>query len=97
MQQFRTCDRKTNVTEGLRRLCLLRVIYEVDRLLDTTEREESDKSDIAAAERAFSRLSGESSQAIRDLRNIGSSYLTVANRENGLGFLLMLGCQTRDM
>ncbi|KAM0714566.1 hypothetical protein Q7P37_009862 [Cladosporium fusiforme] len=97
MQQFRTCERKTNVTEGLRRLWLLRVIYEVDRLLLTTERGRTDKSDVAAAEREFSRLSGESPDAIRDLRNVGSSYLIVANQENGLGILLMLGCQTRDI
>lgn len=62
----------------------------------TSERTRSDESDVAHAEREFSRLSGESEDVIRELRLVSRSYVTAANREDGLGILLMLGSQTRD-
>lgn len=97
MHRFRKHERSTNIIEGLRRLWLLRVSYEVDRLLLSVQQEKTDKSDVAAAEREFSRLSGEPIKDVRKLREAARPYLTLANRENGLGILLMLGSQSRDL
>lgn len=97
MHRFRKHERATIVTEGMRRLWLLRVSYEVDRLLPSVQHERSDKSDIAAAEREFSRLSGETVRNVRKLRGAARPYLTLAKEKNGLGILLMLGSQSRDL
>ena len=97
MQHYKMCAQKTHLTEGWRRLYLIWVIYEVDRLMSSGERIGTDKSDVAYAEREFSRLSGESEKAIRGLRDVSGSYVTAANRENGLGIVMMLGSQSRDV
>jgi hypothetical protein len=97
IQQFRACEDSTHVSEGVRRLWLLRISYEVDRLLPHVELEQTEKSDIAAAEREFARLSHEDPKAVRSLRKIGHKYTVMASRDNGLGFLLMLGNQTRNV
>jgi hypothetical protein len=76
---------------------MLWVIYEVDRLMTNGERVGTDGSDVLYAEREFSRLSGASEKVIRELRDLSRSYVTVANRENGLGIILMLGAQSRAM
>lgn len=96
MQHYRMCAQKTYVTEGWRRLYLLWVIYEVDRLMSNGERVGTDMSDVAYAESEFSRLSGENKKTIRALRDVSRSYVTAANRENGLGIIMMLGPQSRD-
>jgi hypothetical protein len=97
MSRFRKHERATIITESMRRLWLLRVFYEVDRLLPRVRQERMDKSDIAAAEREFSRLSGEPIGNIRKLREAARPYLALANRKSGLGILLMLGSQSRDL
>lgn len=97
MHRFRKHERATIITEGIRRLWLLRVSYEVDRLLPSVQQERTDKSDIAAAEREFSRLSGETTGDVRKLREAARPYLTLAGQKNGLGILLMLGSQSRDL
>jgi hypothetical protein len=95
MQHYTRCAKKTHVTEGWRRLSILWVIYEVDRLMTNSERAGTHESDVAYAEREFSRMSGGSEKDIRELRDISRSYVTAANQENGLGIILMLGSQSR--
>jgi hypothetical protein len=97
MHRFRKHERATVITEGMRRLWLLRVSYEVDRLLPSVQQKRTDKSDIAAAEREFSRLSGEPIKDVRKLREAARPYVALANRKSGLGILLMLGSQSRDL
>jgi hypothetical protein len=97
MHRFRTHERTTNITEGVRRLWLLRVTYEVDLLLDSVQQDRTDVSDIALAEREFSRLSEESIKDVRKIREAARPYVALANRKNGLGILLMLGNQSRDL
>jgi hypothetical protein len=97
MHRFRNHERATVVTEGMRRLWLLRVSYEVDRLLPNVQQAKTDKSDIAAAEREFSRLSGEAIGDVRKLREAARPYLALANEKSGMGILLMLGSQSRDL
>jgi hypothetical protein len=96
MQHYKMCAQTTHATEGWRRLYMLWVIYEVDRLMFISERTGPEKSDVASAEREFCRLSGESEEVIREIRTVSRSYVTVANREGGLGIILMLGSQTKD-
>lgn len=97
MQRYMVCAQKTHVNEGWRRLYMLWVVYEVDRLMTNSERVGTDMSDVLYAEREFSRLSGGSEKDIRELRDVSRSYVTAANRKNGLGFILMLGPQSRAM
>lgn len=97
MQRYMVVVQQTHVTEGWRRLYMLWVIYEIDRLMTKGERAGTDGSDVLYAEREFSRLSGGSEKVIRELRDISRSYVSAANRENGLGIILMLGAQSRAM
>lgn len=97
IREFRTLESQSHVTESQRRLWLLRISYEIDRLLPLVELRRNEKSDIAAAEREFARLSHEDPKSIRNLRKIGHKYTVIADREHGLGFLLLLGCQTRSV
>ncbi|GAB7336569.1 hypothetical protein MBLNU13_g09838t1 [Cladosporium sp. NU13] len=94
MQHYRICEQKTHVNEGWRRLYRLWVVYEVDRLM--SERTEPEKSEVADAVHEFCRLSGEKEEIVRDIRTKSQSYVTAANRENGLGIILMLGSRTTD-
>jgi hypothetical protein len=88
------CEKKTHVNEGWRRLYRLWVVYEVDRLM--SERAEPGQSEVADAVREFCRLSGDNEEVVSDIRNKSQSYVTAANRENGLGIILMLGSRTTD-
>lgn len=94
---------KTSYTaEGKRRLGLLRIVYEIERLRDSTQRVNRTpsgriESDVAAAERAFSDLSGADATRVNVLRMAARSYVNIANRKNGLGLLLMLGSQSRHL
>jgi hypothetical protein len=96
MQHYNMCAQKTHVTEGWRRLYMLWVVYEIDRLMLIGERTGPGSSDVSCAEREFCRLSGESADVVRELRLASRSYLTAANREDGLGIILMLGTQSKD-
>lgn len=97
IRQYRTLETQSHVTESTRRLWLLRISYEVDLLLPHVERQQNEKSDIAAAERKFAELSHQEPKSIRSLRKLGQKYTAMAACEYGLGFLLLLGCQTRYM
>jgi hypothetical protein len=97
VRHLKTLEAESHVVAGKRRLWLLRLCYEVDRLLPNVVVEKDEKSDIAAAEREFAQLSGEGRENIRTFRTNAHKYTIVANWENGLGFLLLLGTQTKWM
>lgn len=94
MQHLKMCEQTTHVSEGWRRLYMLWVIYELDRLM--SKRTEPGRAEVADAVREFCRLSGEDEEVVRKIRANSHSYVTAANRENGLGIILMLGSRTTD-
>lgn len=98
MQRHIQIERKSDAVEGIRRLSLLWVVYEVSRLQLEAERQDAGRrsveSDVAAAERVFSERSGADAKYIRHLRNSCRRYLDIATYTNGLGMILLLGSQT---
>jgi hypothetical protein len=97
IRHLKTLEAGSHFIECRRRLCLLRLNYEIDRLLPHVAIEKNEKSNIAAAERKFAELSGESPATIRAFRKISHKYTIIANRKHGLGFLLLLGSHTKWM
>lgn len=95
------CEKNTTTFEGWRRLGLLCISYEIERLLQTVEREATStlhtESDVAAAERKFAELSGSRAESIKEMHKRARRYDRWASKENGLGILLMLGTQTRTL
>ncbi|GIZ48188.1 hypothetical protein CKM354_001125900 [Cercospora kikuchii] len=94
-------EKTSRTAEGKRRLSLLRIEYEVDRLLPSAQRMRTSsgniESDIVAAEREFSQLSGIDTTRVNALRKLARPYIHISRRENGLGLLLMLGSQSRHL
>ena len=89
------CEQRTHVNEAWRRLYTLWVVYELDLLM--SKRIEPGPTEVADAVREFCRLSGEDEKVVRNIRDSSKSYVTVANRENGLGIILMLGPHTMEV
>lgn len=95
-------ENASHTAEGRRRLRLLRIVYEIDRLQHSAQRVRTTphgnvESDVAAAERAFSDLSGIDVNRVNTLRTSARPYINIAGQKNGLGILLMLGCQSRHL
>lgn len=101
VEQYQWSDAQAQICEGMRRLDLLRIIYEIDRLRLTSERRTTStgmlEQDITAAEREFAKRAGAEIHVVRALRKRARAYLNLASRQNGLGILLMLGSQTRKL
>lgn len=80
---------------------MLRIVYEIEKLLLHVHRVQMPtgrrETDIAAAERAFSELSNVPVSRVKALRKRARTYLKIAAQRNGLGILLMLGTQSRDL
>lgn len=94
-------DQKTLELEGLRRLRLLRIKYEVERLQSDTDRQltsnGASETLVAAGIRSFSELSGKAEDEIKALRKSARPYEVLARYQNGLGMILILGCDTRAL
>lgn len=94
-------EQKTVELEGLRRLRLLRINYEVDRLQSDVDQQLTPKGAsetlLTAAIRNFSQLSGKAEKDIRALRKRARTYEALARYPHGLGMILMLGCDTRAL
>lgn len=101
MEQYDQVEEQSHYCESSRRLCMLRVVYELEKLLLHVHRAQRPtgrrETDMAAAERAFSELSGVPIKRVRTLRKRARTYSKIAAQRNGLGILLMLGTQSRDL
>jgi hypothetical protein len=93
MQQYRDYEKQTNRTEGQRRLLMIVITSEIHRLQD----EEGEEQSLDAAEHRFAQLSGENTEDIRGLCKSAQRYMVLAGNAYGLGFLLMLGDNCRDV
>lgn len=93
MQQYRSYEKQTNRTEGQRRLLMIVITSEIHRLQD----EEGEEQSLDAAEHRFAQLSGENIEDIRGLCKSAQRYMVLAGNTYGLGFLLMLGDNCRDV
>jgi hypothetical protein len=94
MQQYRDYEKQTNRTEGQRRLLMVVITSEIHRLQDE---EEGEEQSLSAAEHRFAQLSGEEVEDIRGLCKSAQKYTVLARNPYGLGFLLMLGDNCRDV
>lgn len=94
MQRYRDYERRTHRTEGERRLLMVVITSEIYRL---QEEEEGEEQSLGAAEDRFAQLSGENTEYIRGLCKSAQKYMVLARKTYGLGFLLMLGGNCRDV
>jgi hypothetical protein len=94
MQQYRDYEKQTNRTEGQRRLLMVVITSEIYRLQDEEEGEDQSRG---AAEHRFAQLCGENVEDIRILCKSAQKYIVLAEDTYGLGFLLMLGNNCRDV
>lgn len=96
-----TSDRQTFATEGIRKLSMLRVHYEIDRLKSIAVRKQTTTGQtetlVAAAEREFLSKSTASQKDVRSIRDSCCTSITASQRKSGLGLLLMLGCSSRRL
>ncbi|KAK4551685.1 hypothetical protein LTR86_010972 [Recurvomyces mirabilis] len=101
MEKYNESEQQSHFWESIRRLSLLWVVYEIERLQPVAQRNKTvagrTEPLVAAAERKFSELSDVPVERVRDLRKRARIYLDVAKQTNGLGMLLMLGTQSRDL
>lgn len=101
IEKYHRIEEQSHYWESSRRLYMLRIVYEIDKLLVNVQRictpAGRTETDIAAAERTFSELSEVPVARVRALRKRTRTYLEIAAHTNGLGFLLMLGTQSRDL
>jgi len=101
VQRFKQTESKTRESEIERRLWLLRVEFEVQRLQPTafcgTTPEGVSERGIPGAEREFARLSKCSRDHVQKIRRSARTYVHISGYENGLGLIYMLGAQSRRM
>jgi len=101
MERYDRAEQQSHFWESSRRLSLLWVVYEIERLQPVAHRKQTPagrrETPVTAAERKFSELSDGPVERARDLRKRARVYLDIATQTNGLGMLLVLGTQSRDL
>ena len=97
-REQKVMQRHEQMAEGLRRISLLWVAYEVTRLEpEVTRRYYGGRVveyEVAAAEREFASRARIDVGHIRALRNLSRRYQDIAACTNGLGMILMLGARS---
>lgn len=98
-----SCDSESDIVESNRRLSLLLVEYEVRRLCsgaDRTLTTENGTPRHFTTSRAVQELADQANvsvQRVETMRRNARPYTHLISHEDGLGFLLMLGCQSRAL
>ena len=98
MERQSVSESKSWAIETERRIGFLHVDYEIARLMPQPQHDRTSKDateSVCTAEKEFSRLAEVDVSQARANRKNARPYLYFARRDFGLGYLLMLGTQTR--
>nr|POE76181.1 hypothetical protein CFP56_59661 [Quercus suber] len=94
IQKFAEAAQHGIMTQSVRRLALLHISYEIDRLQNTGDRRMTANcavgNEIAAAERQFAEISESTAARVRSLRRSSHLCEIAAGLEDGLGWILLL-------
>ncbi|PIA82974.1 hypothetical protein CB0940_12202 [Cercospora beticola] len=98
---YKASSASSCTVESGRRFDLLHVEYEVKLLKNNVDRgvtaTGATEGSVAAAEREFARLASADPRSVRNARENARPYVHVATHASGLGLVLMLGSQTRNL